>query len=225
MIFRGSLLRPRSEPSPPPRSAKFVVDEGAEEGYGHTVSEEFRRVGRPAAGAMASSLIGLSTLVGVLLLPWVAPPAVQGQTLIFDRFERAAGAPAGWTQLSALSSSATDTPTATPTSTPTDTPTMTPTGTPTDTPTSTPTGTLVPDGGSCDEPTDCVSGNCVDDTCCVDSSCAPGQSCNNPGRVGECSPDPIAPAPGLSQNGILIVLFLLVGIGGVAMRRRHSVRR
>src|SRR5262245_33493665 len=37
----------------------------------------------------------------------------------------------------------------------------TPTATPTATPTVTPTNTLVPNGGDCVDPTDCVSGNCV----------------------------------------------------------------
>jgi len=116
-------------------------------------------------------------------------------------------------------------PTSTPTSTPTDTPTATPTGTPTntpaDTPTATPTNTLVPDGGNCADPMDCISGNCVDDTCCTEASCPPGESCDNPGNVGTCSADPTAPAPAISPTGVLLALALLLGIGGVALVRRR----
>lgn len=122
-------------------------------------------------------------------------------------------------------STPTHTPTATVTNTPTSTPTQTPTDTRTDTPTMTPTATPTstgsPNGGACDDSMDCMSGNCVDDTCCADPSCPPGQSCDNPGNAGNCSPDPTTPAPAISRNGVLLALALLVGIGAVAMLRRR----
>ncbi len=119
----------------------------------------------------------------------------------------------------------TNTPTATPTATITDTPTVTPTATVTDTPTSTPTATPtstgIPNGGGCNDPADCMSGNCVDDTCCAEPVCPPGESCDNPGNAGNCSPDPTAPAPVISRSGVLLALALLVAIGAVAVLRRR----
>ncbi len=126
-------------------------------------------------------------------------------------------------------STPTDTPTATATSTPTSTPSHTPTSTltntPTATPTATPTGTGVPDGGACDDPADCMSGNCVDDVCCIAASCPPGQSCDNPGNAGMCSTDPTAPAPALSRSNLLLALALLVAVGGAAVLRRRRETR
>ena len=94
-----------------------------------------------------------------------------------------------------------------------------PTNTPT--PSTTPTNTAVPNGGGCDDRSDCLSGNCVDDTCCAQASCPPGQSCNNPGNAGTCSPDPTAPAPAISRGGVMLALSLLVAIGGFALLRRR----
>jgi MYXO-CTERM domain-containing protein len=102
-------------------------------------------------------------------------------------------------------------------------PTRTPTSTPTATPTATPTNTAVPNGGGCDDPSDCLSDNCVDDTCCEQSSCPLGQYCDNPGNAGTCSPDPTAPAPAISRHGVVLALALLIAIGGFAVRRRRSV--
>ena len=56
-------------------------------------------------------------------------------------------------------------------------------------------------GQTCVEPIDCISGNCVDDTCCLDPSCPPGQSCGVPGHAGTCAADIAAPAPTLSLSG------------------------
>ncbi len=89
------------------------------------------------------------------------------------------------------------TPTSTPTDTPTQTPTQTPTGTPTNTPTATPTNTLVPNGGACDDPADCVSGNCVDNVCA----------------------DPGTPAPAVSPQGTWFLVALLVAVGAFALAR------
>jgi len=80
-----------------------------------------------------------------------------------------------------------------------------------------------PNGGSCADPADCVSGNCVDDICCADPSCPPGQSCNNPGNVGICSADLAAAAPAISPGGAIVVVSLLIAIGAVALLRRRSV--
>jgi hypothetical protein len=66
-----------------------------------------------------------------------------------------------------------------------------------------------------------MSGNCVDDTCCADPFCPPGQSCDNPGHAGVCSPNPNAPAPVLSRGGMLASAILLLALGGMAVRRRR----
>jgi hypothetical protein len=88
----------------------------------------------------------------------------------------------------------------------------------------TPTATKVPNGGACNDSIDCMSGNCVDDTCCAERFCPPGQSCDNPGHAGECSPDPSQRAPALSAGGVLAAVTLLLALGGVAMRRRRRRR-
>jgi len=118
----------------------------------------------------------------------------------------------------------TPTPSSTPTNTgtATSTGTATHTGTVTRTPTVTPTKTKVPNGGGCDDPADCISGNCVDDTCCMDRTCPPGESCDNPGNVGMCSPDPTSAAPALSDTGVWLAVALLIAIAGVAFPRRRS---
>ena len=118
-------------------------------------------------------------------------------------------------------STRTTTSTGTATATATNTPTATSTGTVTSTATTTPTATPAPNGSACDSPTDCVSGNCVDDTCCAEPSCPMGQSCNNPGHAGECSVDLAHPAPVLSPAGMLAAVAMLVGLGVLAVRRRR----
>ncbi len=103
-------------------------------------------------------------------------------------------------------------------------PTDTPTDTPTETPTETPMGPGQPLGGACSDPDDCMSGNCVDDVCCADASCAAGQSCDNPGpgNLGISSPHPVAPAPAISRNGVLLALGILIAIGGGGFLRRRG---
>jgi len=86
-------------------------------------------------------------------------------------------------------------------------------------PPATATPTQVPNGGSCVDPADCVSGNCVDDTCCTDPSCPPGQSCDNPGNLGLCSADPVAPAPAMSPGGGIVAVALLIAIGAIGLLR------
>jgi len=92
--------------------------------------------------------------------------------------------------------------------------------TPTATPSSTPTQTPASNGGSCDDPTDCVSGNCVADVCCDTACTGADQSCNQPGREGTCTG--IAPAPAASQEGLLAILTLLTAIAAVALWRRRT---
>ena len=107
------------------------------------------------------------------------------------------------------------------TNTATATPTGTVTATATNTRTATPTHIPGKIGARCVNPMDCISTNCVDDTCCVEPACPLGESCDNPGNAGNCSPDPIAPAPVLSRDGVLLALALLVIIGAVAVLRRR----
>jgi hypothetical protein len=98
----------------------------------------------------------------------------------------------------------TSTPTATPTDTPTNTPTRTPTNTPTVTPTltptppATPTDTPVPEGGSCDETSDCAAGLTCENMICTAN---------------------VAPAPAASAGGLAIMLGLLIMIGSFALLR------
>jgi len=115
----------------------------------------------------------------------------------------------------------TSTPTSTPTETPTDTPSETPTGTPTDTPTDTPAQVPtetpdLPDGSECDDPDDCMSGNCVDDVCC-DSECDGAlESCNLPGTAGTCTPI-TAEAPAVSGRMLAGAMLLLMMVGAVSL--------
>ncbi len=115
----------------------------------------------------------------------------------------------------------TETPTDTPTETPTDTPTATPSDTPTETPSQTPTDTpSLPDGSVCDDPSDCISGNCVDDVCC-DTGCSGSlEACNLPGSVGTCSPI-TAEAPAISPRALTGAALLLALIGSVSLLLRR----
>src|ERR1044072_8893479 len=65
------------------------------------------------------------------------------------------------------------------------------------------------DGADCDDPVDCISGNCVDDVCC-DTECSdPNQICDQPGNEGTCVTLQQAPAPTLSGAGLLVAAGLL----------------
>ncbi|MDX2165870.1 MAG: hypothetical protein SF182_02360 [Deltaproteobacteria bacterium] len=77
----------------------------------------------------------------------------------------------------------------------------------------------VPDGGSCLDPADCVSGNCVNDVCCDTACNGPEQQCNLPGSEGICT-STAAPAPAASPAGLVIALALLISVGAIAMLRR-----
>lgn len=103
----------------------------------------------------------------------------------------------------------------------TSTPTPTATQTATATATETPTGTRSGDGAMCDDPNDCISGNCVDDVCCDTVCDQPEQACNLPGNEGVCS-SIAAPAPAASPTGLLIAGLLLVVIAAVGFARRRS---
>jgi len=144
--------------------------------------------------------------------------ATNGQWIFASGFDNFAPNPLY--AISGLLTVPTPTPTLTATSTPTETSTATPTATPTETPTATPTNTGLPIGGACSDPTVCLSGNCVDDTCCADASCAAGQSCNNPGDLGVCSPDRATSAPALSPGGALAAAILLLALGCIVIQRR-----
>lgn len=95
-----------------------------------------------------------------------------------------------------------------------------PTETPTPTATVTPTRTGIPDGGSCSDPADCTSGNCVDDVCCDTPCTGPGEACNLLGRQGTCTKI-AAPAPAASQSGLLLIALVLCAIGALSVWRRQ----
>jgi hypothetical protein len=81
---------------------------------------------------------------------------------------------------------------------------------------------MYPDGASCSDAADCLSGNCVDDVCC-DSPCTePNEVCDQPGREGICIALHPAPAPALSGIGLLIGSALLAALGGLGMLRRRG---
>ncbi len=93
--------------------------------------------------------------------------------------------------------------------------------TPTATQTSTPTNTPIPDGASCIDPVDCMSGNCVDDVCC-DTTCDGAlEACNLSGAEGVCSPT-TAEAPATSRSGLISVVVMLIAVGLIALARRRT---
>jgi hypothetical protein len=77
---------------------------------------------------------------------------------------------------------------------------------------------MYPDGVPCEEPSDCLSGNCVDDFCCNTPCDSPGADCGLPGQEGFCIQP--APAPTLSGMGLLIGALLLAAIGTLGLLRR-----
>lgn len=107
-------------------------------------------------------------------------------------------------------------PTHTPTGTPTRTPTLTPTPTSTLTPTATPTPKL-PDGATCSDPADCLSGNCEDDVCC-ERECGPDEACNRVGMEGRCTR--LSTTPVASRTGVVVLAVLLASFGVVVLARR-----
>ena len=76
-----------------------------------------------------------------------------------------------------------------------------------------------PDGASCSDPADCLSGNCVDDVCCNTPCDQPDQLCDQPGREGVCVTVQTAPAPALSGIGLLIAAVMLAALGGIGFLR------
>jgi hypothetical protein len=93
------------------------------------------------------------------------------------------------------------------------------TPTPTATPTATPTNTRVPDGGACDEPVDCNSGNCVNGLCCNEPCTEPLERCNVVGQLGTCI-GVSAQVPAASSGALLFGLVTLVIVAGLALLRR-----
>ena len=47
---------------------------------------------------------------------------------------------------------------------------------------------VAPDGSDCNDPTDCLSGNCVEDVCCDTACDQPGEICNLAGDRGDVRP-------------------------------------
>lgn len=82
--------------------------------------------------------------------------------------------------------------------------TATPTSTPTVTPTTTPTSTPVPEGGSCDDA----------------SQCEPGLAC-----IGNVCLPPVAPVPTVAGSALLAAVAGLIAVAGIALWRRRSPSR
>lgn len=80
---------------------------------------------------------------------------------------------------------------------------------------------MYPDGASCVDPTDCVSGNCVMDVCCDTPCTGPNQRCDIPDREGTCLTINPAPAPVLSGTGLLIGALLLAAVGTIGLLRNR----
>ncbi|MCG5051578.1 MAG: hypothetical protein KA712_01335 [Myxococcales bacterium] len=57
---------------------------------------------------------------------------------------------------------------------------------------------LAPNGESCIDRSQCLSGACVDAVCCATDSCSPCEACNLPGKVGACSAVPAGEGDGLA---------------------------
>jgi hypothetical protein len=117
----------------------------------------------------------------------------------------------------------TQTSTATRTATPTSTATRTATATATATrtPTNTPAGQI---GEPCTTPSQCQSMFCVDGVCCDEPCTGPNETCDLPGREGECLPITTAPAPALSDTGKLVGLGVLLLIAALQLRRWRTSR-
>jgi hypothetical protein len=110
------------------------------------------------------------------------------------------------------------------TPTPTSTSTSSPTPTPTVTPTSTPTP--VPQGGSCTNSLQCLTGLfCVDTFCCDQPCDVTFDRCDLPGREGTCT-DTRAAVPATSSASLsgIALLLLVVGIFGVLRMQRYQGR-
>ncbi len=93
--------------------------------------------------------------------------------------------------------------------------------TPTPTQTATPTQTPIPDGASCIDPVDCMSGNCIDDVCCDTTCDGPLEACNLSGVEGVCSPT-TAEAPATSRSGLISVVVMLIAVGLFSLIRRRT---
>ncbi len=124
------------------------------------------------------------------------------------------------TSTSTFTGTSTATATITVTPTTTATATVTPTSTPTGSPTSTP---KLPDGSTCTDPDDCLSGNCVDDVCCDTACDGVMEQCNLVGQEGICA-EVRTPAPAASRTGLLIALMVLAAVGGFAILRRRDLK-
>jgi len=81
--------------------------------------------------------------------------------------------------------------------------------------------TSIPQGGACTAPSQCSTGCCADAVYCGTARTDPQQRCDALGMRGVCT-STTAPAPALSQNGLLAGLALLLGFGIYATWRRQS---
>jgi len=82
-----------------------------------------------------------------------------------------------------------------------------------------------PPGHLCGDPGECSPMFCVDGVCCDTACTGANQSCNVPGREGECLSVLPAPAPALSSVGLLIGALLLAVVGTLGLlrgRRQNS---
>lgn len=68
-------------------------------------------------------------------------------------------------------------------------------------------------GQTCVDPTDCISGNCVDDVCCDTPCDQPGQTCG----TGVCTA--AIPAPSMNLPGQFLAATLLTLLGWFGLRR------
>jgi len=118
------------------------------------------------------------------------------------------------TGTSTETSTATPSPTETDTATPTETETPTPTAT--ETPTSVQANTPLALGDPCTTADECQSQFCVDGVCCDTACDGPSESCDQPGRVGQCSP--VVAAPVTSTLGSILAVLLLAGMGVASLR-------
>ncbi len=217
---------------------RFTTDADCSGGVADTCTAGDNLCVERASSGFCNSMPTATTTATETATPSDTPSSTPTITATATLTETATITPADTPTATATSTgTATATGTGTPPNTPSSTPTITATGTvtrtatitppptatatATSTPTVTPTGG-VPNGGACDDPADCMSGNCVDNTCCAEPVCPPAQSCDNPGHAGMCSQNPAAAAPALSRSGVLAAAALLLALGGLAVRRRRG---
>ena len=79
-----------------------------------------------------------------------------------------------------------------------------------------------PPGHDCTLPSQCDPMFCAPQGVCCDAPCTgPNQTCDLPGREGECLTIAPAPAPVLSSTGLLIGALLLAAVGTLGLIRNR----